>query len=63
MSIPPWARSVLMELGRPTVIAAALMLAASITPAVADARGHKDALEPVVEGLDGPRGVDHLGHG
>ena len=52
-----------MKFGRPTVIAAALLLAASFTPAQAGGHGHHGSLEPVVEGLDGPRGVDHLGHG
>ena len=54
-----------MALGKTSVIATTLLLAASFTPAQAGGHaGHSsDTLEPVVEGLEGARGVDHLGHG
>ena len=55
-----------MVLGKTTVVAASLLLAAaSFAPAQAgpQARHAPDTLEPVVSGLDGARGVDHLGHG
>ncbi|UMG93214.1 ScyD/ScyE family protein [Nocardioides sp. TF02-7] len=47
-----------------SVLAGALLLAAPFTPASAGHHhGDDDTLDPLVEGLDGPRGVDHLGHG
>lgn len=53
-------------LGRGTAIAAGLLLVGTMAPAPAGAGGghhHHDELRTVVEGLDGPRGVDTLGHG
>jgi hypothetical protein len=47
---------------RTTALASALLLAVSLPPATADG-GHDRELATVVDGLDGPRGVDTLGHG
>ncbi len=56
-----------MNLGKSTLIAASLILAAAFVPAQAGAHGghggHGDTLKTVADGLDGPRGVDNLGHG
>jgi hypothetical protein len=50
--------------GKTSLVATAVLMAASLTPAaMADHAGHGASLTPVVEGLDGPRGVDSLGHG
>ena len=55
-----------MNLGRTTLVAASLILAAAFVPAQAGAHGghghHGDELTTVAD-LDGPRGVDNLGHG
>jgi hypothetical protein len=48
--------------GKTTTLASALLLALALAPAQADHRG-PGHLETVVDGLDGPRGVDTLGHG
>lgn len=50
-------------LRRTSLLAGALLLAAPFAPASAGHHDDDDTLEPVVEGLDGPRGVDHVGHG
>jgi hypothetical protein len=56
-----------MHLRRTSAVAASLLLsAAAFAPTQADGHGgghHTRELHPVVDGLDGPRGVDHLGHG
>jgi hypothetical protein len=53
------------SLGRGTAIAAGLLLVGTLAsmPAGADGRHHDEDLRTVVDGLDGPRGVDTLGHG
>jgi hypothetical protein len=48
--------------GRTTALASALLLAVSFAPATADG-GHDQEPAVVVDGLDGPRGVDTLGNG
>jgi hypothetical protein len=56
-----------MYLGKSTLVAASLILAAAFVPAQAGAHGGHghpgDELKTVADGLDGPRGVDNLGHG
>jgi hypothetical protein len=55
-----------MHLGRSTLVAASVVLAAAFVPSQAGAHGghhHGDELKTVADGLDGPRGVDNLGHG
>ena len=56
-----------MNLGKSTLVAASLILAAAFVPTQAGAHGghghgHADELKTVAA-LDGPRGVDNLGHG
>jgi len=51
-------------IGAGAAVATGILLVASLAPAGADgSHHHGDELETVVDGLDGPRGVDTLGHG
>lgn len=51
-------------LGRIAALATLALLVATLAPATAGERHHDDNdLETVLDGLDGPRGLDALGHG
>jgi hypothetical protein len=55
-----------MTLRRTTIVVASLAVAAAVVPAQASAHGghgHGTTLKTVADGLNGPRGIDHLGHG
>ena len=54
------------ETRQATFVAASLVLAAAFVPTQADAHGGHDGhgnTLTTIAGLDGPRGVDNLGHG
>ncbi|HWM74291.1 MAG TPA: ScyD/ScyE family protein [Nocardioides sp.] len=51
------------NLGRTAALATIILLIATLAPATAGGRHDDGALRTVVGGLDGPRGLDALGHG
>ena len=49
--------------GRAAALTTAILLVATLAPATAGGRHDDGHLRTVVDGLDGPRGLDALGHG